>query len=127
MMEDESMASIQGPDFITLLVRDLEVSRKFYVDVIGLKPSPEVRPGAVAFATKPIGIAIRKPPFELDPQSKPGYGILIWFKTDDTVAFHKMLKEKNVPMMHELEDGPFGKSLMFQDPDGYLITVHDGG
>jgi hypothetical protein len=24
-------------------------------------------------------------------------------------------------------DGPFGKMLPFRDPDGYLITMHDGG
>jgi predicted lactoylglutathione lyase len=33
------MTSISGPDFITLLVRDLEASYKFYTDQIGLSES----------------------------------------------------------------------------------------
>ena len=43
------MTHIKGPDFITLLVRDLESSRRFYTEILGFKPSSENRPNTVAF------------------------------------------------------------------------------
>ena len=116
-----------GPDFITLQVRDLDTSRRFYTEGIWIPIAPEVRPNAVAFATKPIGFAIRKAPAELDANANPGYGVILWFHSDDAVALLKLLKERNVPIVQDLADGPFGKMFTFRDPDGYLITVHDGG
>jgi catechol 2,3-dioxygenase-like lactoylglutathione lyase family enzyme len=120
------MAELMGPDFITLLVKDLEVSRHFYADVIGFKVKPETRADLFRFDTQPIGFAIRKPQFELTSASS-ATGILLWFKTDNAPALFQKLQGYNVPMVHELEDGPFGKTFMFRDPDGYPITVHDGG
>jgi catechol 2,3-dioxygenase-like lactoylglutathione lyase family enzyme len=125
--ENSAMINSMGPDFITLQVRDLEASRRFYVDVIGLKVAPEVRPNAVAFATRPIGFAIRKAVVGLDAIASPGYGVILWFHTEDAAALLKLLKEQSVPIAQDLADGPFGKTFTFRDPDGYLITVHDGG
>ena len=121
------MPELKGPDFITLLVRELETSRRFYADVIGLKPSPETRPNAVAFATQPIGFAIRQSQVDLDAVAQPGLGVIVWFRTDDAVALHAHLTQRGVPIVQELADSPFGKTFTFRDPDGYLITVHDGG
>ncbi len=121
------MTDLIGPDFITLQVRDLEVSRHFYSEVIGFKTSPEVRPNAVAYATRPISFAIRKSQVNLDAVPQLGYGLILWFRTDDAVALHKKLKERGVPIVQDVADSPFGKSFTFRDPDGYLITVHDGG
>jgi catechol 2,3-dioxygenase-like lactoylglutathione lyase family enzyme len=45
------MSDLLGPDFITLLVRDLDASYHFYVELIGLRESPEKPPNAFAFAT----------------------------------------------------------------------------
>jgi predicted enzyme related to lactoylglutathione lyase len=121
------MPELRGPDFITLLVRELETSRRFYADVIGLKTSPETRPNAVAFATQPIGFAIRKSPVHLGVGLEFGQGIILWFRTDDATALHHHLKEHGVTITQDLAEGPFGKMFTFRDPDGYLITVHDGG
>ena len=121
------MAHVIGPDFITLQVRDLEVSRHFYAEVIGFKPSPEVRPNAVAFATQPISFAIRKSQVDLDAVPQLGHGVILWFRADDAAGLLKHMKENNVPIVADLADGPFGKTFTFRDPDGYLITAHDGG
>jgi predicted enzyme related to lactoylglutathione lyase len=119
------MTDAMGPDFITLQVRDLEASRRFYSEVIGLPVAPEVRPNAVAFATQPIGFAIRKALGELDAIARPGYGIILWFHTQDAAELSKHLKEHSVPIVQDLADGPFGKMFTFRDPDGYLITMHE--
>jgi predicted enzyme related to lactoylglutathione lyase len=119
------MTNLIEPDFITLQVRDLETSRHFYGEVIGLKVSPEVRPNAVAFATQPIGFAIRKSQADLDTVAQPGYGIVLWFHTGDAAGLCKHVKELGVPITQDLAEGPFGKMFTFRDPDGYLITVRE--
>ncbi len=30
-------------------------------------------------------------------------------------------------IVEELRQGPFGMTFSFKDPDGYVLTVHDGG
>jgi predicted enzyme related to lactoylglutathione lyase len=121
------MPDVIGPDFITLQVRNLEASQRFYAEVIGLKIAPEIRPNAVAFATKPIGFAIRQAQVDLDAVAQPGHGVIVWFRADDAVALHAHLTERDVPIVQALATGPFGQTFTFRDPDGYLITVHDGG
>ena len=121
------MSDLLGPDFITLLVRDLNVSHHFYSELVGLKESPEKRPNAFAFATRPCGFAIRKSPDSNYPPPNPGQGVIIWFRSEDAVSLYTMLRERGVPITTGLADGLFGKTFTFRDPDGYLITVHDGG
>jgi predicted enzyme related to lactoylglutathione lyase len=121
------MSNLSGPDFITLQVRDLEVSRHFYAEVMGFKASPEVQPNAVAFATQPIGFAIRKAQVDLDAVTQVGYGIILWFKVEDAAVLYEHLKVQGVLMAQELSKSPFGKMFTLRDPDGYAITVHDGG
>ncbi len=121
------MPDIKGPDFITLLVRDLERSRHFYTKVLGFKPSPENRPNALAFSAEPISFAIRKASQDLDSISQISGGIILWFKADDAAALCQTLKSAGVPIAQDVTDSPFGKMFTFRDPDGYLISVHDGG
>ncbi len=121
------MAHLNGPSFITLPVRDLEKSRHFYADVLGFNPSPEVRPNALAFATEPIPFAIRKTSEDLDKYSHMSGAIILWFKADDSAAVCEKLKKAEVPIVQDIAQGPFGKTFTFRDPDGYLISVYDGG
>ncbi len=71
--------------------------------------------------------AVRKSPVDLEAVPELGWGIILWFRAEDAVALHNRLKESGVTITQGLADGPFGKTFTFRDPDGYLITVHDGG
>ncbi len=119
------MPDISGPDFITLLVRDLEASFHFYKE-IGLIESSEKRPNAHAFVTEPCGLAIRQS-MVAGTVTNPGHGIIVWFRASDATAVYHRLKERGVPMAEDLRKGPFGMTFSFKDPDGYVLTVHDGG
>ena len=120
------MTDISGPDFITLLVSNLEASYKFYKEQIGLNESSETLPNAHAFDTKPCGLAIRQ---SLDSRKveNPGQGIIIWLRTLDATSLHNELKERAVPIVADLRKSPFGMTFSFKDPDGYIMAVHDGG
>ncbi len=122
------MATISGPDFIALQVRDLAAAAQFYSDVIGLPRAPQSPPDAVVFATTPIAFAVRtpQPGVQLDA-GQPGLGIALWLKTDDSPTMFAQLQAHAVPIVRPLFESPFGQTFVFRDPDGYLITVHDRG
>ena len=116
-----------GPDFISLQVRDLATAAAFYEERLGLRRAPTSPPGAVVFASEPIAFAVRErlPATELDG-GQPGLGIAVWFKVDAAQALHDQLAAQGVTIATAPFDGPFGRTFAIADPDGYVITLHDG-
>ena len=113
-----------GPDFITLLVRDLEASFRFYTEKIGLTPSWQSQPGSHTFAMKPCGLAIRQ---ASEKVAFSGQGIFVWLRTTDATALCRALEGRGVSIVKSVQDSPFGKVFSFRDPDGHVLFVHDGG
>jgi predicted enzyme related to lactoylglutathione lyase len=105
-------------------VRDLEASKAFYVDKVGLKPLPQHHLGAVIFSTRPVPFAIRTPMVDLDATDKLGWGVSLWIAATDADAVHDQLVKAGVSIVLAPTDGPFGRFFAFRDPDGYTITVH---
>ena len=119
------MASIKGPDFVALQVRDVEKAKKFYTEVVGLEPAPKSPPDAALFLTSPIPFAVRRPQVDLDAVSQLGHGVALWFLCDDSSVLHRTLKERGALVLDDPAPGPFGLTFHFKDIDGYTITVHD--
>jgi len=120
------MSTITGPDFLALQVRDLEQAAAFYERELGLRRAPGSPPDAVVFATQPVPFAVRKPLPGTDLDAgRPGLGVALWLRADDAQAVHDRLSTHEVPIVTEPFDGPFGRTFVFRDPDGYVVTVHD--
>ncbi len=119
------MANISGLDFVALQVRDMEASRRFYTQQLGLVPAPGSPPHAVVFNTQPIPFAIRTPSVDLDASPRLGWGVAVWLKADDSEALCAALEANGVKIVQRPFDGPFGRTFSFADLDGYIITVHD--
>ena len=119
------MARLIGPDFVALQVRDLNVSKQFYVETLGLVPQPQSPPGAVVFDTEPIPFAIREPLVDLDDSTRLGWGMSLWIACDDADQLHAQLVAAGATINQELTDGPFGRQFGFADPDGYPIVAHE--
>lgn len=117
---------VNGPDFIALQVSDLEASRRFWVEKVGLVPTPKAPPGAVVFATQPIPFAITTPKVDLMAASRLGWGVALWMRTDNADALCAKLQSEGVRILAEPTQGNFGRQFSFADPDGYAIVVHDG-
>lgn len=118
-----------GPDFISLQVRDLDASRSFYEQYLGLVRSQAGPPHAVVFETKPIAFALRDvvPGVDLDAVAQPGVGAAIWLHATDVQEIHDALVDDGRTIVAAPIDGPFGRTFTFADPDGYQITLHDRG
>jgi predicted enzyme related to lactoylglutathione lyase len=113
-----------GPDFISLQVSDIEVSAVFYSEQLGLQRAAQSPPGAVLFATTPIPFAVRNPAVDLQAVERLGWGVALWLKSDDPQALHDRLVDAGVQIVTAPFDGPFGRTFVFADPDGYAITIH---
>jgi len=118
---------VQGPDFIALQWRDLAAARRFYQETMGLELAPQSPPDAVVFATEPIPFAVRTPLVDLDLTPHLGHGVTLWLNVDDSKVLHDHLVGKGVEVVAGMTDGPFGKTFTFRNPEGYLVTIHDGG
>ncbi len=117
--------TITGPDFIALQVRDLEKAAAFYEDVVGLRRAPFSPPHAVVFDTQPT-FAVREPSPGVDLEAGPlGLGVALWVHDPEAVALHATLAAAGATIVQEPFDGPFGTTFVFQDLDGYAVTVHD--
>lgn len=122
------IATVTGPDFLALQVRDIERSAQFYEAHLGLTRAPQSPPGAVVFATDPIPFAVREPlPGVIldEVQPRPGAGIALWMHAPDSQALHDDLATAGIEILTPPTDGPFGRMFTLLDPDGYAVTIHD--
>lgn len=118
------MAKVTGPDFIALQVRDIQVSRTFYTERLGLVAEQQGPPNAVVFQTQPIAFAIREPSVNLDEVTRLGWGVALWLACDDADALHSSLQSHGTKIVQQPFDGPFGRTFSIADPDGYIVTIH---
>jgi predicted enzyme related to lactoylglutathione lyase len=115
-----------GPDFISLQAPDLDASRAFYEQYLGLVRSQAGPPHAVVFDTTPIAFALREIVPGTDLASvQLGIGAAIWLHATDVQAIHDALVADGHTIVSAPIDGPFGRTFTFADPDGYQVTLHD--
>ncbi len=119
------MAKIMGPGFLALQVHDLEKSKEFYTEALGLKVHPFSSEDAAVFDTQPIPFAVRKALVPLDTVSQLGHGVVIWLLADNSQDVYQKLKERGAKIVKEPTEGRNGVEFRFQDPDGYVINVYD--
>jgi predicted enzyme related to lactoylglutathione lyase len=119
------MTRVYGPDFVAIQVRDLERSAAFYELELGLRRRSDSPPGVIAFDTSPIPFAVREPLPGTDLDAGPvGLGVSLSLHADDAQAVHDHLKGHGVNILADPFETSFGKTFLFQDPDGYAVAVH---
>jgi catechol 2,3-dioxygenase-like lactoylglutathione lyase family enzyme len=107
-----------------ILVRpsDLDRSRRFYRDVLGLAIYREFGlpddPGVVFF----LGPGLLE--VSGHPASPPGHSVMIWIQVRDVHAEHARLAAAGVPVVRGPATEPRGLTEMWiQDPDGIQIVL----
>ena len=119
--------TVTGPDFIALQVADLQRSAQFYETRLGLRRAAAGPPHAVVFDTSPIAFAVREPLPDFDPESAQphaGAGVVLWLHAEDPQALHDELAAAGVTIVTPPTQSPFGLMFVFEDPDGYHVTLH---
>ena len=107
---------------ILLRPRDLDRSRRFYRDVLGLaiyrEFGPPEDPGVVFFLGQGL--------LEVSGRGAgpPGRSVLIWIQVRDVHAEHARLAAAAVPVIREPATEPWGLTEMWiEDPDGIRIVL----
>ena len=107
--------------FVAVAVSDIERARKFYEEVVGLRPTSaatsvpwvEYEVGAVT-----IGVGSH-------PNWKPSRdGTSIAFETDDIDATIAAMKERGAIFDMDKIETPVCWMAIFRDPDGNKLLVH---
>lgn len=120
------MARLLGPDFISLQVRNLSISRAFYTELLGLAVDERFdTPDFVLFDTNSIPFGLSAAKANLDEAPQPGWGVTLWIDCDDANALHARLEAAGTTILTAPYDSPFGRAFVFADPDGYRITVNE--
>ncbi len=120
------MAKLLGPDFISLQVRDLAASRTFYEKMLGFTVDERfTAPDFVLYDTNSIPFALRQVNVNLDESPQPGLGVILWIDCDSVDELYVRLAAGGTMIVRPLFDSPFGRALVFADPDGYRITANE--
>lgn len=126
-----SPIQVRSIDHVTLVVKDLDASRRFYVDLIGME---EVERPAFNFPGLWFKIATTLIHLigEHDESGPGGYPDQIHrtstrnhhlaFAVDDAAVVAEALKVHGVPLVSDVKRRPDGAAQVFaHDPDGHVI------
>jgi catechol 2,3-dioxygenase len=116
---------------VVLKVRDLERSKKFYTEVLGMDVMSEISMPRILFLANnrrdhhEIGLLEIGPQAPTPPANAVGL-VHVAFRLRSEAelrAAHKELKEKEVPISFTVNHG-ITKSVYFFDPDGHELEVY---
>ena len=120
------MARLLGPDFISLQVSNFSASRAFYTETLGLGVDARFdAPDFVLFDSSTIPFALSEVKVSLDQAPNPGWGIALWIDCDNIDELGAKLEAGGATIIEPPFDGPFGRTLVFADPDEYRITANE--
>ena len=111
-------------EFASLQVRNLDVSKAFYITKLGFEEAGIPNPQACVFKYNKgeASFAIRTPIGNLEGKEL-GIGASLWFAIDGKIEdLQTQLLAKDVTVLGPVQQTPFGKILIVKDPDGYNIT-----
>lgn len=120
------MARLLGPDFLSLQVRDLSASRHFYEQMLGFTVDTSfTAPDFILYDTNSIPFGLRQANVNLNQAPEPGLGVTLWIDCDNVDELHAQLEAGGATIVRPPFDSPFGRALVFADPDGYRITANE--
>ena len=114
-----------------LISRDLEESRRFYTDTLGLKEE-SAGSGQVCYKVGDLQLIVHAPiPAEemrawgLEPVRDPrGAGVVITLRPADVDAAFTEISAKGGDTLFPPRDAPWGvRMFMVRDPSGFLIEI----
>ena len=132
---------IQGISHAALLVSDVEASRRFYSEVVGMeevpRPSNFQFPGAwFRHGTAELHLIGEAEPGrvrQVHPGYRPeelaeGYGVHIAFEVDDMDEAQRSVRERGAEVVGDPRPRGDGITQMYLiDPDGYMVELTGPG
>ncbi len=116
-------AGVQSVSHLLLQVADLERARAFYVDLLGftVREASTLADGRTFLSTIP-GLGLTTLPAGV-PRAAPSFDHLAFRRPGGIEPLRELLDAAGIS--YEARRSPYGNSLYFGDPDGYLLEDHD--
>lgn len=128
---------LKGLQHIALVVDDVDASRAFYRDALGMNEVP--RPSSFTFGgawlragTDEVHLILRSDTTQLDPPQRGGVGLQsglvthLAFEVDDLEADAARVKDYgSAPVAGPLNRGDGVRQMYFSDPDGYIVELFE--
>ena len=111
---------ILGLDFVMLHVPNLEQARTFYTEKIGFAVEGQ-QPGFVQFKQYDGKGAIFA--LQEDAGVAPHEGVELWWIVDNADATYNTLVSRDVEIVSQPSDEPFGRAFIIKDPAGNTINM----
>lgn len=108
-------------DHLSLPVSNLERSRAWYVDTLGLEVEFEIADRRTTVLNDGEGFAI----FLQETSGAAGNGVALWFQVDDVDEAYAKWTVRGVKFAHEPRKNFWGYGPELADPDGYLVRLWD--
>ena len=132
-MPDSPLLSVQAIDHVAVIARDLEASRQFYQDILGMNPVPRPDfpfPG-LWFQAGNTQIHVILESEEAGPAGSssfegtvPARGHHMAFELDDCAHAVEQLQSSGIPIAAGPQSRPDGfRQVYIHDPDGYLVEL----
>jgi catechol 2,3-dioxygenase-like lactoylglutathione lyase family enzyme len=121
------MLDLQGIDHVALSVRDVEQSRRWYIDVLGFEHRyPGMWDGVPVFVGKGATALALFPVQSASPLPRPRSSITMLhlaFRTnrDGFVAAQDELNARGIAF--QFQDHEISHSIYFRDPDGHELEI----
>jgi catechol 2,3-dioxygenase-like lactoylglutathione lyase family enzyme len=115
----EGMLKVERVDFVSVPTRDVARARRFYGDVLGLRPSSG---NPDEFETPNVTLALWEPEAQGVPFAPNPAGIA--FRVDDVRVAKAELESLGVEFLGETVDTGVCLMAFLYDPDGNVIILH---
>jgi catechol 2,3-dioxygenase-like lactoylglutathione lyase family enzyme len=132
----DSPIQVRTFDHVTLVVKDLEASREFYVRTLGMDevPRPDFSFGGLWFQLGVTQIHLIEQHAQAGPAGYPDQVVRentrnhhIAFRVDDAHAAADVVKQLGLPIVSDAKQRPDGAVQVFvQDPDGHIVELCSG-
>lgn len=111
---------ILGLDFVMLHVPNIEQARTFYTEKLGFAVEDQ-QPGFVQFKKHGEMGAIFA--LQEDKGVAPHSGVELWWIVDNADATYASLASRDVEIVSQPTDEPFGRAFTVKDPAGNMINM----
>lgn len=105
-------------------VTNLKVSRDFYENVLGLKPTSTFEQGDLGFIEYDIGSSTFAIGAGAESFKVSSEGACVAFEVENFDESVKKLKDNNVKFVLEPHETPVCWMALFCDPDGSKLMIH---
>jgi glyoxylase I family protein len=125
------MVSIRGFHGVRYQTRDVERALAFYTQELGFKLDHQALPAFAQVSMGPLKLFLSGPgasgsrPLPDNRKQEPGGSNRVVLDVDDLPAHIESMKRAGFHFRNEMEEGPAGKQIQLEDPDGNPVELFE--